>query len=67
MQSTPCVVYLLPFIYVMMFIGNLSLIGFLFRTGFYSKDVILELVYTKYTISGNFVFWLGSVLVFFTS
>jgi NADH-ubiquinone oxidoreductase chain 5 len=58
---------LLPFTYAMMFIGNLSLIGFPFCTGFYSKDVILELAYTKYTISGNFAFWLGSVFIFFTS
>ncbi|KAK8948046.1 NADH-ubiquinone oxidoreductase chain 5 [Platanthera guangdongensis] len=27
--------------------GSLSLIGFPFPTGFYSKDVILELAYTK--------------------
>jgi len=57
---------LLPFTYAMMFIGNLSLIGFLFCIGFYFQDVILELTYTKYTINGSFVFWLGSVSVFFT-
>ena len=45
-----------PFTYAMMLIGSLSLIGFPFPTGFYSKDVILELAYTKYTISGNFAF-----------
>lgn len=57
----------LPFTYAMMLIGSLSLIGFPFLTGFYSKDVILELAYTKYTLSGNFAFWLGSVSVLFTS
>ena len=54
-----------PLTYAMMLIGSLSLIGFPFPT--YSKDVILELAYTKYTISGNFAFWLGSVSVLFTS
>nr|YP_002860275.1 NADH dehydrogenase subunit 5 [Nothoceros aenigmaticus]ACC86798.1 NADH dehydrogenase subunit 5 [Nothoceros aenigmaticus] len=58
---------LLPFTYAMMLIGSLSPIGFPFLTGFYSKDVILEPAYTKYTISGNSAFWLGSVSVFFTS
>lgn len=56
----------LPFTYAMMPIGSLSLIGFPFPTGFYPKDVISELAYTKYTISGNFAFWLGSVSVSFT-
>nr|UXG53631.1 NADH dehydrogenase subunit 5 [Tolypanthus maclurei] len=56
-----------PLTYAMMLMGSFSLIGFPFLTGFYSKDVILELAYTKYTISGNFAFWLGSVSVLFTS
>ncbi|KAK8936546.1 NADH-ubiquinone oxidoreductase chain 5 [Platanthera zijinensis] len=30
-----------------MLMGSLSLIGFPFPTGFYSKDVILELAYTN--------------------
>ncbi|KAF1878177.1 hypothetical protein Lal_00012902 [Lupinus albus] len=45
-----------PFTYAMMLMGSLSLIEFPFLTGFYSIDVILELAYTKYTISGNFAF-----------
>jgi NADH:ubiquinone oxidoreductase subunit 5 (subunit L)/multisubunit Na+/H+ antiporter MnhA subunit len=37
---------LLPFIYVMMFIGSLFLIGFPSCAIFYSKNFILEFVYT---------------------
>jgi proton-translocating NADH-quinone oxidoreductase chain L len=58
---------LLPFTYVMMVIGSLALIGFPFLTGFYSKDVILEVAYAKYTLSGNFAYWLGSLSALFTS
>ena len=58
---------LLPFTYAMMVIGSLALIGFPFLTGFYSKDVILEVAYAKYTLSGNFAYWLGSLSALFTS
>ncbi len=40
----------LPFSYVMILIGSFSLIGFPYLTGFYSKDLILELGYDKYCI-----------------
>ena len=67
MRKMGGVVQLLPFTYAMMLIGSFSLAGFPFLTGFYSKDVILELAYAKYTISGNFAYWLGSICVLFTS
>ena len=51
----------------MMLIGSLSLAGFPFLTGFYSKDVILEVAYANYTLSGNFAYWLGSICVLLTS
>nr|AEA11192.1 NADH dehydrogenase subunit 5 [Selaginella moellendorffii]AEA29875.1 NADH dehydrogenase subunit 5 [Selaginella moellendorffii] len=57
----------LPLTYASMLIGGLSLIGFPYLTGFFSKDVILELAYTHYTMKGNLGYWLGSVSVFLTS
>lgn len=57
----------LPFTYAMMVIGSLSLMGFPFLTGFYSKDVILEVSYARFTIDGTFAHWLGTLSAFFTS
>jgi len=50
---------ILPFSYIMILIGSLALMGFPFLTGFYSKDIILELAYSNYNFSGIFAFWLG--------
>ena len=55
----------IPFTYVMVLIGSLSLMGFPYLTGFYSKDLILELVFDRYYIA--FAYWLGSISALLTA
>jgi proton-translocating NADH-quinone oxidoreductase chain L len=67
MRKMGGIINLLPFTYTMILIGSLSLMGFPFLTGFYSKDVILELAFAKYTITSAFSYWFGTLAAFFTA
>jgi NADH-ubiquinone oxidoreductase chain 5 len=58
---------LLPFTYIMVMVGSLSLLAIPFMTGFYSKDMILEFTYARYNITSFFLFLLGIFAAFFTA
>ena len=41
--------------------------AFPFLTGFYSKDLILEVAFGQYEVSGNIAYWLGTISAVFTA
>nr|YP_010988382.1 NADH dehydrogenase subunit 5 [Tylopilus brunneirubens]WOR75469.1 NADH dehydrogenase subunit 5 [Tylopilus brunneirubens] len=51
----------LPFTYTTMLVGSLSLLATPWLTGFYSKDLIIELAYGQYSFSGIYAYILGSL------
>lgn len=51
----------LPFIYSVMLVGSFSLLATPYLTGYYSKDLILELAYGQYSFTGMYAFILGSI------
>jgi NADH-ubiquinone oxidoreductase chain 5 len=51
----------LPFTYTTMLIGSLSLLATPWLSGFYSKDLIIELAYGQYSFSGIYAYILGSL------
>ena len=54
-----------PFSYSCIVIGSVSLMGLPFLTGFYSKDLIIELIYGEHLMS--FALWLGILSAFITA
>lgn len=57
----------LPYTYLCMLVGSLAIMGIPFLTGFYSKDLILELAFSRYIVESPFVHFLGVSAAFFTS
>ena len=58
---------LLPLTYTTILIGSLSLMGFPFLTGFYSKDAIIEMAYASFTVESTFAHWLGCLSALLTA
>lgn len=67
MRKMGGLIKLLPFTYVVIFLGSIALMGFPFLTGFFSKDVLLELGSVNYFISGYFFYWLNVLAAFCTA
>ena len=57
----------LPVTYAAFLIGSLSLAGFPFLTGYYSKDLILESVYVSYSSLSLFSYILALLSAYFTT
>nr|YP_009649348.1 NADH dehydrogenase subunit 5 [Rhizopogon vinicolor]QDA23265.1 NADH dehydrogenase subunit 5 [Rhizopogon vinicolor] len=51
----------LPFTYTAMLVGSLSLLATPWLSGFYSKDLIIELAYGQYSFTGIYAYILGSL------
>ena len=67
MRRMGSLISFLPVCYVMFLIGSLSLMGFPFLAGFYSKDMLLELTFANFSVNSFFVYWLGILSALFTA
>ena len=60
-------IYKMPFTYFSFLVGSLSILGFPFLTGFYSKDILLEFAYISYSIDSLYIYIMGVLTAFFTA
>ena len=58
---------LVPYTYILMWIGSLALAGIWPFAGYFSKDLVLEAAYADHSLHGGFAFWLGLAAAFMTA
>lgn len=58
---------LLPYTYAALLVGSLALMGFPFLTGYYSKDLILEIAGGSSTVEAAFAYTVGLITAYFTA
>ena len=58
---------LLPYSYILMWVGSLALAGIFPFAGYFSKDLILESAYLSQIGFGDFAFWMGIAAAFLTA
>jgi NADH-quinone oxidoreductase subunit L len=57
----------IPFTYAMMVIGTLSLTGFPYTAGYFSKDAIIEVAHASHAPGAGYAFWSLIIVAFLTS
>jgi proton-translocating NADH-quinone oxidoreductase chain L len=67
MRRMGSLVNFLPFTYFFILVGSFAIMGFPFLAGFYSKDLLLELTFSRFLVDSYFVYFLGLSAAFLTS
>ena len=67
MRKMGGLIRILPLCYSIILVGSIALIGFPFLSGFYSKEVILEVAFANATTSSHFAYTFGVLAAFFTA
>jgi NADH-quinone oxidoreductase subunit L len=57
----------IPFTFLMMVVGTLSLTGFPYTAGYFSKDAIIEVSHASHAPGAEYTFWLLTIVAFLTA